>query len=54
MVPAKVNELVVNAHENAKGLVIPNADHGYSFYSDQPDVTAAVEDQLAMFFAENL
>lgn len=44
----------VIAAANAKSVVVPNADHGYGFYSDQPDVTAAVQDSFASFFAENL
>lgn len=44
----------VIAAANAKSVVVPNADHGYGFYSDQPDVTAAVQDSFASFFVENL
>jgi hypothetical protein len=33
--------------------MIANANHGYGFYSDQPDVTETVEDQTAEFFFEN-
>jgi dienelactone hydrolase len=54
VVPAKVNEAVLSAAKNAKGIVIPNANHGYGFYSDQPNVTAAVQDSLASFFSQNL
>ena len=34
--------------------MIANANHGYGFYSDQPDVTEMVEDKTAEFFVENL
>ena len=33
---------------------MPDADHGYGFYSDQPDVTAMVEGSITDFFAEHL
>ena len=33
---------------------VPDADHGYGFYSDQPDVTSLVESSFADFFAKNL
>lgn len=32
-------------------IVVPEADHGYGFYSDQPDVTALVEGGISGFFA---
>ena len=53
-VPNSVDEAVLAATPNAKGVVVANADHGYGFYSDQPDVTEKVQDSLATFFAENL
>lgn len=53
-VPNSVDKEVLDASKNAKGVVVPNADHGYGFYSDQPDVTAAVQDSLTSFFGENL
>ena len=31
-------------------VTIPNADHGYGFYSDQPDVDAALHSALVQFF----
>jgi pimeloyl-ACP methyl ester carboxylesterase len=46
-VPVKESESVVSAHPNAEGVMIPNANYGYRFYSDQPDVTEMVEDQTA-------
>jgi len=33
---------------------VPEADHGYGFYSDQPNVTKLVESSFADFFAKNL
>ena len=54
VVPATVAEAVVAAYPAASMVVVPEADHGYGFYSDQPDVTALVEGTLADFFAENL
>lgn len=54
IVPNSVDEAVLSAHPNAAGVVVANADHGYGFYSDQPDVTEKVQDSLASFFAENL
>lgn len=54
VVPAKVNEAVLTASKNAKEVIVPNADHGYGFYSNQPDVTEIVEDSFAEFFAQNL
>ncbi|SMP63691.1 alpha/beta fold hydrolase [Anoxynatronum buryatiense] len=54
VVRAGVNQAVAEAYEAATVRVVPNADHGYGFYSDQPDVTAAVEDSLANFFFEAL
>ncbi|MDW7678417.1 MAG: hypothetical protein SCK57_12210 [Bacillota bacterium] len=54
VVRAGVNQAVAEAYEAAEIIVVPNANHGYGFYSDQPDVTAAVEDSLADFFAEAL
>ncbi len=54
VVPAEVNEAVVTAYPAAKIVLVPDADHGYGFYSDQPAVTALVEGSFATFFAENL
>lgn len=34
--------------------IIEGADHGYGFYSDQPDVTETVETLLADFYTSNL
>jgi hypothetical protein len=49
-----VGESVVKAYPAASLVVVPEADHGYGFYSDQPEVTALVETTLADFFAKSL
>jgi dienelactone hydrolase len=54
VVPAAVNEAVIAAYPAATLVVIPDADHGYGFYSDQPDVTALVDTTIADFFAKSL
>ena len=54
VVPAEVNEAVVAAYPAASIVLVPDADHGYGFYSDQPEVTALVEGSFAKFFADNL
>ncbi len=48
------NEAVVAAYPAASIVLVPEADHGYGFYSDQPEVSALVEGSFASFFAENL
>lgn len=48
------NEAVVAAYPAASIVLVPDADHGYGFYSDQPEVTALVGGSFAKFFAENL
>jgi len=48
------NANVVAAYPAASVVLVPEADHGYGFYSDQPEVTALVESSFAKFFAENL
>ncbi len=53
-VPAEVNLAVGEAYPAAEVVAVPNANHGYGFYSNQPDVTAAVEDNLANFFYQSL
>ena len=35
-------------------VTIPDADHGYGFYSDQPDVDAALHSALVRFFKRAL
>ena len=54
VVPAEVNKLSVEAYSDVEEIVVPDADHGYGFYSDQPDVTAMVEGSITDFFAEHL
>ncbi|ODT70905.1 MAG: hypothetical protein ABS75_10825 [Pelagibacterium sp. SCN 63-23] len=49
-----VSQAVAGAYPAATLVSVPGADHGYGFYSDQPDVTALVQNSLADFFAENL
>lgn len=49
-----VSEAVVAAYPAATLVTVPDADHGYGFYSDQPEVTALVEKSFGDFFAENL
>ena len=48
------NKLTVSSYPAAEELIVPDADHGYGFYSDQPDVTAMVEGSIADFFTEHL
>ncbi|MBN9332406.1 alpha/beta hydrolase, partial [Devosia sp.] len=54
VVPMAVGEAVVKAYPAASFVVVPEADHGYGFYSGQPEVTALVETTLADFFAKSL
>lgn len=54
VVPVDVNEAVAAAANHGKKILVPGADHGYGFYSNQPDVTEVVEDSFAEFFAQNL
>lgn len=42
------------AYPAASVVMVPEADHGYGFYSDQPEVTKLVEGSFATFFGENL
>jgi len=48
------NEAVVAAYPGASIVLVPEADHGYGFYSDQPAVSALVESSFAKFFSEAL
>lgn len=48
------NEAVVAAYPSASIVLVPEADHGYGFYSDQPAVSALVESSFATFFSEAL
>lgn len=54
VVPTAVNEAVIATYPEASLVVVPEADHGYGFYSDQPDVTALIDTTFADFFAKNL
>lgn len=54
VVPASVAKMVKAAYPAATLTTIPDADHGYGFYSDQPEVTETVNTSIATFFAENL
>ena len=47
-------EALAAAYPAAAVVTVPEADHGYGFYSDQPDVTQLVQDAFATFFAETL
>jgi dienelactone hydrolase len=48
------NEAVIAAYPAASIVLVPEADHGYGFYSDQPEVSALVESSFAKFFSEAL
>ena len=48
------NEAVVAAYPRASIVLVPEADHGYGFYSDQPAVSALVESSFAEFFSTTL
>ena len=48
------NEAVIAAYPTASIVLVPEADHGYGFYSDQPEVSALVESSFAKFFSEAL
>ena len=48
------NKLTISSYPAAEELIVPDADHGYGFYSDQPDVTAMVEGSITDFFTEHL
>ena len=48
------NEAVIAAYPKSGIVLVPEADHGYGFYSDQPEVSALVESSFAEFFAANL
>jgi hypothetical protein len=48
------NEAVVAAYPSASTVLVPEADHGYGFYSDQPEVSALVESSFAKFFGDAL
>lgn len=47
-------DALIKAYPAAQLVTVPGADHGYGFYSDQPDVTTLVQGSFAKFFSENL
>ena len=49
-----MNKAILKAYPAAQEIIVPDADHGYGFYSDQPDVTAAVEGSICHFFGRSL
>lgn len=51
--PAEV-DAVKAAYATAESVLVPDADHGYGFYSDQPEVSALVESSFADFFSSHL
>ena len=54
VIPPAEAEAVVTAYPEASIVLVPDADHGYGFYSDQPEVSALVESSFAEFFSTNL
>jgi len=48
------NKLTVATFAGAQEVIVPGADHGYGFYSDQPEVTAVVEGKAVEFFTLGL
>ena len=54
VVTDEVNKMILAAYPAAQEIIVPEADHGYGFYSDQPDVTAMVENSFCAFFNRNL
>jgi dipeptidyl aminopeptidase/acylaminoacyl peptidase len=54
IIPPAQNEAVKAAYPTAEIVLVPEADHGYGFYSDQPEVSASVEGTFADFFGTNL
>jgi len=54
MITDEMNQDNLKACKNGREIVVADADHGYGFYSDQSDVTAAVEGAVAGFFSDTL
>lgn len=54
VIPADQIADVEAAYPEASSVLVPEADHGYGFYSDQPEVSALVESSFADFFSSNL
>ncbi len=53
-VPMSVAELAMEAFPQHESLIIAEADHGYGFYSDQPEVTNMLEDGIVAFVEKAL
>ena len=53
-IPPAENQAVLAAYPKASIVLVPEADHGYGFYSDQPQVSAVVESAFADFFSTHL
>jgi dienelactone hydrolase len=43
-----------NAGSTVLRILLPNADHGYGFFSDQREITIVVENAFVSFFRKNL
>ncbi len=54
MITDEMNQDNLKACKNGREIVVAEADHGYGFYSDQPDVTTAVEGAAVGFFSQHL
>ncbi len=54
VVDDETNKLITAAYPAAQEIIVPDADHGYGFYSDQPQVTAMVEGSIVDFFNRGL
>ncbi len=54
VVTDEVNKLILAAYPAAQEIIVPEADHGYGFYSDQPAVTEMVEGSISGFFQAGL
>ncbi|MEA4954632.1 MAG: alpha/beta fold hydrolase [Pseudoflavonifractor sp.] len=54
MITDEMNKAILKADPAAQEIIVPDADHGYGFYSDQPSVTATVEGSICRFFSRNL
>jgi dienelactone hydrolase len=49
-----VEKALKNAGGNVSRVLVPDANHGYGFFSDQDEVTRIVESSIADFFEKNL
>ena len=50
----KAEQALLRAGAGVTRVLVPNADHGYGFFSEQGDVTRIVENSIVVFFARNL